>query len=114
MADVPVREQAPRGSGWIDPAGYRMVLAKGHPNAQDVKGTIFEHRLVMAEHLGRPLLATETVHHKNGVRHDNSIDNLELRVGAHGAGITTDEAVAWATEILRRYAPQLLRPRSTA
>jgi len=44
----------------------------------DAEGYVLEHRLVMAEYLGFALGLDEDVHHKNGKRSDNNINNLEL------------------------------------
>lgn len=64
--------------------GYVVVYAPaGHPNARR-DGTILEHRLVVSTFLGRPLEEWEIVHHKNGTRDDNRIDNLELLDGRAG------------------------------
>lgn len=70
--------------------GYMMVLLEGDHRFYSMTtqgGYVGEHRLVMAESLGRPLTSRETVHHKDGDRSNNTIDNLQLRQGKHGAGV---------------------------
>lgn len=57
----------------------------------------------MEAKLGRLLLPGENVHHINGVRDDNRVENLELWIKPQPTGIRVDDAVAYAKEILRRY-----------
>lgn len=89
-------------SGNKKPAKYRSVLAVGHPNA-NANGTIFEHRLVMSNAIGRALVEGETVHHMNGNTLDNRIENLELWSTKQPYGQRPEDKVVYALEILALY-----------
>lgn len=98
----PIRERT--GGAW--PAGESGYMVIWDPER---KRTVYEHRLVMEKTIGRHLFDDEEVHHKNGVRGDNRPGNLEIWVGSQPAGMRPEDAVSWATDILRRFTPDRLR-----
>lgn len=95
--DAPVRAKRAPGSGgrWVDNGGYVILTIDGRRTS--------EHRHVMEHELGRPLWPDESVHHKNGNRADNRIDNLELWSRYQPSGQRVEDKLTWAAEIIRRY-----------
>lgn len=79
---------AKAGAGTTDKHGYRVVSINGK--------AVFEHRLLMERLLGRSLEPYESVHHRNGIRDDNSPSNLELWVVGQPAGQRLNDIVTWA------------------
>lgn len=98
---------------WLDGSGY--VMCKVPPGTAGAKpgGFMLEHRFVMQRRLGRTLLSVETVHHKDGNRTNNTIDNLELWSGKHGKGINIIDGIRSSTDWILRYGELDLADRAT-
>lgn len=78
-----------RTSGKENRNGY------GYVSFKVLDTVVIEHRAVMENVLGRPLLPFENVHHKNGVRDDNRPENLELWTKPQPCGRRPEDLVAW-------------------
>ncbi len=92
----PLRKMAAKGTGHLNKTtGYRMIKVDGEP--------MLEHRYIMEQNLKRKLFSDENVHHLNGVRHDNRIENLELWSTSQPKGQRLKDKLEWAREIIARY-----------
>lgn len=90
------------GTRYYTELGYVRVYQPDHPNATK-RGEVLEHRLVMSQHLGRALYPEENVHHLNGVRDDNRIENLELWCKPPRKNVRVADAIRDCKEFLAKY-----------
>jgi hypothetical protein len=101
QADIPIREVD--GTGHMS-HGYKQInVPKKLRHLSRGKTKIAEHRFVMAEHMGRALSSDEHVHHINGVKTDNRLENLELWSTYHPSGQRIEELLEYCMVILARY-----------
>ena len=77
MRDISILKSNGVGNKNISNTGYVRIYFPDHPKS-DGFGYIFEHDLIMECAIGRWLQPNEVVHHKNGIKTDNRLKNLEL------------------------------------
>lgn len=95
---VSIKPQRPPTRRRIEASGYVAI-----------GGRKYEHRKVMEDFLGRPLTRKENVHHKNGVRDDNRIENLELWSSWQPNGQRIVDKLAWARQIIALYGTEITK-----
>lgn len=94
-----VLTRAPNGSGFKNNSGYIIIRIDSLYGRKQ----ILEHRHIMSQSLGRELFPDETIHHLNGIRDDNRIENLELMSSSHFSGQRVKDKLAHARKMIERY-----------
>lgn len=105
QADIPIREVS--GTGYVNHGYYIVPVPKRFRHLSNGDSSLPEHRFVVAKHLGRPLRKDENVHHINGDKLDNRLENLELWSTSQPSGKRVEDLLEYAQVILERYEDEI-------
>ena len=86
-----------------DSVGWYIQAKSGYVVRSFQGRTQLQHRYIMEQHLGRPLEPFENIHHVNGVKDDNRIENLEIWITKQPQGQRTEDLISWAIAILNKH-----------
>jgi hypothetical protein len=90
-----------KGGKYTSPSDGYVYLSGHFEHPRAIRGRVAEHRYLMEKKLGRFLYEHEEVHHKNGIRDDNNISNLELWSTSQPSGQRVADKIEWALQFLK-------------
>lgn len=88
------------------PIGHIRLAMNGYEETKTQDGWRLNHRVIMENFLGRKLSERENVHHKNGIKNDNRIENLELWVRPQAIGQRVEDLIDF---VIKNYKKEVLK-----